>query len=128
MKNTAKNKNKFLDALYASLGIITRACKRSNISRTTYYKWLANDSKFKAAAEEVQETCIDMVESELLNRIQEGNVPATIFYLKCKGKKRGYIERQEITGANGKELPPIVVQQTNIKPPEVEEVRSSFKI
>jgi hypothetical protein len=31
----------------------------------------------------------------LHKQIQDGNPTSTIFYLKTKGKKRGYIERQE---------------------------------
>ena len=42
-----------------------------------------------------------MAESQLHKQILDNSVPATIFYLKTKGKKRGYIERQEITGADG---------------------------
>jgi hypothetical protein len=37
----------------------------------------------------------------LFKLIKEGNVAATIFYLKTQGKQRGYIERQEVTGADG---------------------------
>jgi len=37
----------------------------------------------------------------LHKQIGEGNTSATIFYLKTKGKNRGYVERQEITGADG---------------------------
>jgi hypothetical protein len=33
--------------------------------------------------------------------IKDGNVAATIFFLKTQGKRRGYIERQEVTGAEG---------------------------
>jgi len=40
-------------------------------------------------------------ESELMKLIKEGNVAATIFFLKTQGKKRGYVERQEVTGAEG---------------------------
>ena len=33
---------------------------------------------------------------------QEGNITAIIFTLKTLGKSRGYVERQEVTGAEGK--------------------------
>ena len=42
-----------------------------------------------------------MAESQLHKQILDGNTTATIFYLKTKGKKRGYVERQEITGVDG---------------------------
>ena len=43
----------------------------------------------------------DFAESELMKLIKDGNVAATIFFLKTQGKARGYIERQEVTGADG---------------------------
>jgi len=36
--------------------------------------------------------------------VKEGNPAATIFFLKTKGKKRGYIERQEIEVTERKPL------------------------
>ncbi|MBQ4080224.1 MAG: hypothetical protein II596_06050, partial [Thermoguttaceae bacterium] len=36
------------------------------------------------------ERTLDMVESKLIEGINEGNARLIIFYLNCKGKKRGY--------------------------------------
>ena len=45
---------------------------------------------------------IDFAESQLHKQIRDGNSTATIFFLKTKGKKRGYVERQEIEATMGK--------------------------
>ena len=50
---------------------------------------------------EIENIALDFAESHLHTQIGGGNTSATIFYLKTKGKNRGYVERQEITGADG---------------------------
>ena len=45
-----------------------------------------------------------MAESQLHKQILKGNTSATIFYLKTKGKNRGYVERHEHTGIEGTKL------------------------
>lgn len=89
-------KVKMLKALEKSLGVVTTACKMAKVGRTTYYEWLDKDPEFKKAVDDFNNIALDFAESKLYELIQEGNVTATIFYLKTKGKKRGYIERQEI--------------------------------
>lgn len=94
-ESTERKKKKFIEALREGRGIITYACQKIGISRKTYYDWYQNDIEFKMLADEVNDTTIDVVESKLLSAINEGNLTAIIFYLKTKGKKRGYVERTE---------------------------------
>jgi len=94
-------KKKLLIALEKSLGVVTTACKNVGIHRSTYYDYYNNDYKFKEQVDDIQNVAIDFAESQLHQQIQGGNTSATIFYLKTKGKNRGYVERQEITGAEG---------------------------
>jgi hypothetical protein len=94
-------KESLLKALEQSLGVVTVACKKAEVPRSTYYKWLNEDSDFKREVEDIENIALDFAESQLHSQIQGGNTTATIFYLKTKGKNRGYIERQEITGAEG---------------------------
>ena len=95
-----RKKNTFLKFLKEGMGIVSYACDKTNISRQTFYNWKDNDDDFAQQAEDIQETTVDMAESKLLTSINEGNVAASIFYLKTKGKKRGYVE-QHYVDVNG---------------------------
>lgn len=89
-------KKAMIAALEKSLGIVTTACKSVDISRETHYRWLREDEGYKAAVESIADIALDFAESKLHKSIENGSDTAVIFYLKTKGKKRGYIERQEI--------------------------------
>ena len=91
-----------LDALEKSLGVVTSACKTVGVGRTTHYLWMQEDKEYKAAVDELSDVAIDFAESQLHKQIKEGNSTATIFFLKTKGKKRGYVERQEVDVSSGK--------------------------
>ena len=54
--------------------------------------------------DECKTMCGDFVESKLLQKIKDGDTSAIIFYCKTQLKERGYTERKEITGADGKDL------------------------
>jgi hypothetical protein len=102
MDKTEQHKKAMLDALEKSLGVVTAACKAVGIGRTTHYLWMQEDSEYKKAVDELSDVAIDFAESQLHKQIKDGNSTATIFFLKTKGKKRGYIERQEIEATGGK--------------------------
>ena len=102
MDKTEQHKKAMLDALEKSLGVVTSACKTVGVGRTTHYLWLQEDKEYKAAVDDLSDVAIDFAESQLHKQIKEGNSTATIFFLKTKGKKRGYVERQELDVSSGK--------------------------
>ena len=94
-KQNTTLKKAMLEALEQSLGIVTTAAKKAGIDRGSHYRWLKEDDDYKASVERLEDMTIDFAESQLHNQIKEGNTSATIFFLKCKAKKRGYVERVE---------------------------------
>ncbi len=93
-------KEMFVEALRKNLGNITKACKAININRQTYYNWKDADPQFQEKCDSVPEELLDMAEHALLTEIKspesKGHTTAYIFYLKTKGKSRGYTEKQEL--------------------------------
>jgi hypothetical protein len=75
---------------------VAACCAAIGVTRRTFDRWYADDDTFRAAINEQRESLIDFAESQLYQLIAEKNVPAILFFLKCKAKDRGYIERQEI--------------------------------
>lgn len=113
-----KLKKAMLGALKKTLGRVTEACEKVDIARSTHYLWMNSDPEYKEAVQAIDEAAIDFAEGKLFELIggakkevvtEHGiqtvkdapNPTATIFYLKTKAKHRGYVERQEITGADG---------------------------
>jgi len=94
-------KESVLKALEQSLGVVTMACKQAKVPRSTYYKWLNEDEDFATQVKDIENVALDFAESQLHKQIGKGVPSSTMFYLKTKGKHRGYIERTEVTGADG---------------------------
>ena len=87
-----------------------------NVSRATVYNWCKSDEGFAEAFEDSRERFIDLAESNLRklvagvpniitdengNKVFDGwkerpSETSIIFTLKTRGKKRGYVERQEV--------------------------------
>ena len=57
---------------------------------------LVDDPEYREAVRLLDERTIDFAESHLHALIKDKNPAATIFFLKTKGKNRGYVERQEV--------------------------------
>jgi hypothetical protein len=95
-KQNSTLKRAMIEALEKSLGIVTTACKSVGIDRGSHYNWMKDDDQYKAAVESIEDIAIDFAESQLHKQIKDGIPTSTIFYLKTKAKKRGYVERTEI--------------------------------
>jgi len=89
-------KKELLDALENCYGVIATACNQVRVSRKTFYNYINRDQKFADQVREIREKNIDFVEDKLLQKINAGDTASIIFYLKCKAKHRGWVERQEI--------------------------------
>jgi len=109
------NKNKvsdkqIIEALKATHGFQSQACKllerQLNISFTTsaMSKRISASEEIKSALSEMLTADLDYAENKMWELIKNGNVAALLFYLKTKGKERGYAERRELTGSNGTPL------------------------
>ncbi len=96
-RDSEKNKENLLKALEKSLGIVTPACKECGLSRETFYQYYKTDSEFKAKVDDINEVTIDFAENQLLKKIKEGSERSILFYMKYKGRLRGYQENIDIT-------------------------------
>ena len=101
MDKNRQHKKAVIEALEKTLGIVTQACKMAGVGRSTFYKWMDEDEEFKKQVQDIDNVVLDFVESKLHKQIDGGNPTSTIFYLKTKGRKRGYIETKDITNNGG---------------------------
>ena len=91
------NKKKLFLQIFEKTGCnISATCKKVDIERKTYYNWMSKDEKFKEVVMNMQEALIDYAETKLMQKIKDDDTTSLIFFLKTKGRKRGYTEKPDV--------------------------------
>lgn len=103
-----QKQEKFLEAYILKNGNISEACKAIGIARATHYNWLNNqvdeldnldtfpsENEYKQAFSDAEEALYDLVESKLMELINDGHPASTMFYCETKLKHRGYTKKTE---------------------------------
>ena len=96
-------KKQIKDALEAAGGFVTKAAKMLNCECMTVYNYINRYDDIKEFKKSIDERYLDLAESKLIGLMNDSNLGALCFFLKCKGKSRGYYEKtqQDITSSDG---------------------------
>ena len=99
------SKEKVLRAIKGSAGIVSEVAKKLNCDWKTAHKYIHKYDETRLALENEGEELIDNAEMAMHNLISEGDGMMIRYYLSTKGRKRGYVERQEIEqSVTGKQI------------------------
>ena len=78
---------------------ITGTCLKVGINRDTFYNWIKKYPEFRKRKKEIEKEQVEFVENKLYEAINNGNLGAIIFFLKCRGgRKWRASEVREIRG------------------------------
>jgi hypothetical protein len=94
-----------IEALKATKGMVYLAADKLGCSHQTVYNYIERYPTVKTEWDSQNGKMGDTAELKLYQAIINGEPWAVAFYLKTKGKTRGYVERSEVTGADGNAIP-----------------------
>jgi len=100
-KESKLSVEKIAEALTATKGAAVLAARRLGVTHSTVYNWINKSPTLKALKDSFDEELLDIAELKVREKILDGDSDLLKFYLRTKGKHRGYTERQEVTGAEG---------------------------
>jgi hypothetical protein len=101
-------------ALRRSKGMVAVAARELGVSRQALYRRINETPALAELLVEERELVTDTAELALHKAIVSGEAWAVCFYLKTMGKQRGFVERQELTGASGG---PLEITEIRVSPP-----------
>ena len=102
--NPKLHKEKLIKALIKHLGIVSKACEEVGISRNQFYIYCRTDDVFKQSVDDINEITLDFVEDKLFQNIREGDRSSIMFYIKYKGRKRGYVDSSDVNISGGLDI------------------------
>ena len=90
-----------IKALEETHGMIYLAASALGCSPHTVYRHAAKNPKVQDVIDSYRGKLVDKAELKLEQAVMNGEPWALTLTLKTLGKQRGYVERQEVTGADG---------------------------
>lgn len=101
-------KEKFIEAIQKSHGVKAAVAAGVGCSRQTVdnalAKWPELVEQFEAAKAELVGKATSALVDDIENKDSDGHTRAYMFVLKTLGKDEGFVERSEVTGADGAAL------------------------
>ena len=88
---TKLRKEVYLKEFKSQMGNVYRTAKATSISRKVFNDWMQKDAEFAQQVKDVYEGLTDNVVHELYDKIfKDHNIVAILYYLKTRGKSRGF--------------------------------------
>lgn len=81
-----------IESLERNMGMLTYTAKELRCSYSVLKKYVEKNKGVAEALKAIEEESLDLAESGLMTLIKRCNPAALFFYLKTKGKRRGYVE------------------------------------
>ena len=97
-------KKQVMEALESTKGSAYLAAKKLNVSHTLIYDYLNEYPEVRAIQALHQGVLIDVGVLKLTEAVYRGEQWAVKYVLSTLGKERGFSERQEISGPEGKDI------------------------
>lgn len=95
------NLQRTIEAIHSNGGFVSDVANALGVNRKTIWEWRQKHKAVDEAFTDARETKLDLAENRLMKAVDNGESWAVCFFLKCQGKSRGYIEKQEIAGRDG---------------------------
>lgn len=99
-------KEQMLEAIHGSQGLVSKIQRKleailgEKISWDTTEKWIHKWVDAETAVKNEKEAMLDIAENNIFKDMVNGDTTTSKWYLRMKGKDRGYIETQEIHNVN----------------------------
>ena len=104
---------RMLDAIKKNGGAVYLAARELGCAPNTIYNRMEKVPAMKQAVEDARGEVVDYAEQKLRLAVLNGEPWAIGMTLRTIGKSRGYVERQEVAGADGKGVILRVVYEDN---------------
>lgn len=91
-------------AMLKHRGNYSRMAADLDRSRMVVRSAVEKDDEFRALRDEIRETILDEIETGVFNTAMSGDTAQQRFVLQTLGKERGFVTREERTGAGGEPI------------------------